>query len=131
MNLSDYRKDYYQFSGKASDVARQLSLAGIALIWIFKVEKAGPLAVPPELYLPAILFVVSLGLDLLQYLLSAAIWGMFSEYHTRKGVDEDTELEAPEFFNWPSLVCFWGKLLTVLYAYSELFRYIYHMTHGT
>ena len=123
--LPDIRKDYQYYSGKSSDVARQLSLAGIALIWIFKVEKAGPLAVPEALHLPAILFVVSLGLDLLQYVFSTAIWGIFSYYHEQNGMKDDMELEAPNFFNWPSLAFFWGKLLTVLFAYAVLLDYIF------
>ena len=39
MKLSDYRETYYEFSGKASDVTRQLAFAGIAIVWIFKIEE--------------------------------------------------------------------------------------------
>jgi len=38
MNLQDYRDDFYTYSGKASDISRQLAFAGIAIIWIFKKE---------------------------------------------------------------------------------------------
>lgn len=126
MKLSDYRNDYYFFSGKASEIARQLSLAGIAVIWIFKAEKAGALAVPQALHLPAVLFIVALALDLLQYVIGTAIWGTFSRYHEWKGLKDEVELEAPRFFNWPGLFFFWGKLVAVLYAYAALFRYIYN-----
>lgn len=127
VKLSDFRNDYYTFSGKASDIARQLSLAGIALIWIFKLEKASPLAVPTELHLPALLFVAALAIDLLQYVLSTAIWGTFSRYYEWQGAKDDAELEAPSYFNWPSLACFWGKLVTVLAGYATLFEYIYFL----
>jgi hypothetical protein len=36
MKLQDYRNDFYLFSGKASDISRQLAFAAIAIIWIFK-----------------------------------------------------------------------------------------------
>jgi sugar/nucleoside kinase (ribokinase family) len=36
MKLSEVRDAYETLSGKASEIARQLSLAGIAVIWIFK-----------------------------------------------------------------------------------------------
>lgn len=124
MKLSDYRNDYYFFSGKVSEIARQLGLAGLAVIWIFKIEKSGPLAVPSELYLPAKLFVVSLALDLLQYAVSTAIWGAFHRYHEWKEIKDDAELEAPSYFNWPSNCLFWGKLVLVLAGYLALYEYI-------
>ena len=34
--IEDYREDFYFFTGKASEVNRQLAIAGIAVIWIFK-----------------------------------------------------------------------------------------------
>ena len=127
MKLSDFRGDYYALSGKASDVARQLCFAGIALIWIFKPEKGGLLAVPVQLHTPAALFVVALAFDLLQYVLGSAIWGVFSRYHEWHGKKPDDLLEAPGYFNWPANFCFWGKLTLVLFAYSGLFEYIYRL----
>ncbi len=124
MKLTDYRNDYYALSGKASDVARQLALAGIAVVWIFKNERGGPLAVPKELLVPAALFVVTLALDLFQYVLSTIIWGFFSRHHERKGIAADAELSAPKYFNWPALACFWGKLLSVLLGYCLAFAFI-------
>ena len=34
--LSEYKNDYYYFTGKLSEINRQIAFAGIALIWIFK-----------------------------------------------------------------------------------------------
>ena len=66
MNLQDYRDDFYTYSGKASDISRQLAFAGIAIIWIFKKKvPATGLTVPSELILPGILIVLALGVDLL------------------------------------------------------------------
>ena len=41
MKLSEYANVYAEFSGKASDVARQLAFAGLALVWLFR-ESNGP-----------------------------------------------------------------------------------------
>ena len=49
MKLSEYKKTYEDFSGKASNVVRQLSFAGIAVIWIFKVQSNGSLKIPDTL----------------------------------------------------------------------------------
>ena len=38
MKLKDARASYYEYSAKASDVSRTLSLSGIAIIWVFRVD---------------------------------------------------------------------------------------------
>ena len=37
--LSEFKEDYYHFTGKLSDINRQIAFAGIALIWVFKKGK--------------------------------------------------------------------------------------------
>ena len=66
MRLQDYRETFYEFTGKASDITRQLSFAGIAIIWIFKKETGTALTVPHELLWPGVLIVLALFFDLLQ-----------------------------------------------------------------
>lgn len=127
MKLKDYRNDYYVFSGKASDVARQLAFAGIALIWVFKVDKAGVMALPGGLLVPVGAFVVALSLDLLQYLFATLIWGSFSRYQEMRKKKDDDELLAPAILNWPALVCFWLKLLAVVVGYGSLLDYIRYL----
>jgi len=124
MKLEDYRNHYYEFSGKASEAARQLSFVGIAVVWIFKVDNQGPLAVPGALIFPAALFVLALGLDLLQYVWGALIWGAFSRHHERQGKKDSAELSAPPYFNWVGLVFFWGKLVAVIVGYILVFTHI-------
>lgn len=41
MKLKDAREHYYFYSGKTSDLVRQLGLAGIAVIWLFKSDVQG------------------------------------------------------------------------------------------
>jgi hypothetical protein len=36
--VADYQKDSYEFSGKASEISRQLAFAAIAVIWLFKTD---------------------------------------------------------------------------------------------
>lgn len=124
MNLGDYRQAYYEHSGKASDVARTLALSGLAVIWIFAVEKDGHQTLPTSLLWPGALIVTCLALDLLQYVIAAAIWGGFARHHEKKRVSADRELVAPAWFNWPALACFWGKLATVMAAYGFLLTHL-------
>jgi hypothetical protein len=125
MKLEDYRETYYTLSAKASEVTRQLCFAGIAFIWVFKPEKGGPLSLPTELIWPGIFFAVALALDLAQATWGAAIWGAFARYHEARGRADDAELDAPRWFNWPTLAFFWGKLLSLLIGYALVLHFLY------
>lgn len=125
MKLQDYRETYYFHSGKASDIARQLSFAGIALIWAFRTSNAdGTANLGPDLYYAGMLFVIALGFDLLQYVVAASIWGSFSRIKEKQGTRSTETITAPPWFNWPGLFFFWAKIGTVGYAYVTMFLYL-------
>jgi hypothetical protein len=121
MKLSEYRQDYYEFSGKASDVSRNLAFAGVAVIWLFKVGDSTPI-LPRNLVLPLLLFCVGLACDLLQYVASVVVWGSFQWRHDQRLANphDDPELDAPSWFNWPALVFFTAKLVAVSVGYVVL-----------
>jgi hypothetical protein len=129
-SLKEARDCYYETSGKASEITRQLSFAGIAVIWIFKNGPDGDPKIPNDLILAAAIFVLALALDYMQYVVKAAIWGI---YHRRKekslqalGIPLDSDFEFPSWFNWPSLGFFWLKIVTLLIGQSVLFIYLAH-----
>ncbi len=124
MNLASIRQTYYDLSGKASDIARQLCFAGIALIWIFKLEKSGPLDIPGVLLIPAALFVLALAFDMLQYIYSSASWALYARYLEGEQRSEEEDISAPMWINWPTLTCFWLKLVCVLVGYIIVLQYI-------
>lgn len=125
MTLADYLKSYYELSGKASDVARQLAFAGIALIWIFHQQGVNSIALPPPLIWPAAFFICGLAFDLLQYVAGALIWGAFHRSHEKRlGVDSKKALSAPAWFNWPGIFFFSAKIALVLAGYFLLLRYV-------
>ena len=124
MKLVKAREDYYYFTGKASEVTRQLGLAGIAVVWIFKLEKSGALSLPSQLLPPLIAFVGALALDLLQYVTSALIWGAFTRYNEKMGVKDGGDVYAPAWFNYPSLLFFWAKVSTAVFGYVLLLLYL-------
>ena len=125
MKLEDYRKTYYEFSGIASTVSRQAAFAGIALIWIFS-NKSGPnISLPNGLLWPAYFLIIGLAFDLLQYIVAAAIWGIFHRIKEHKlGVDYVGDITAPTYLNWPTLVFFWGKVVAILIGYFLLFAFV-------
>ena len=129
MKLSDYRETYYEFSGKASDVARKLAFAGIALVWIFKTSNGPTPKIPSELIFPTGLLVLTLAFDLFQYLAATVIWGFFQWYEERKlnDINDDPELSSHPCLKWPQNTFFVLKLTSISLAYVLLFTYIWRI----
>jgi hypothetical protein len=128
MELSEARRGYYEQSGTASSVARKAAYAGIAVVWVFNIPaNHALLAIPSQLRLVAFLLVVCLALDLLQYVFASLVWGAFARILERRAHKQSAvtaSMDAPFYLNWPSLVCFWGKLLVLVVAYIFLARFI-------
>ena len=118
--LSEYKKDYYFFTGKLSDINRQISFAGIALIWIFRESNESGVIINDKLILPAILIVLGLAFDLLQYIYQSIIWASFYTYQKRKGKSEDKKVKSPEYFNYPSWAFFILKIGFIILAYWKI-----------
>ena len=130
MKLAECRKAYRDLSGKASDIARHLAFAGIAVVWIFKHGEGLESCVPDDLLLPTILFVVALALDLLHYLVAALTWGGFHLWKERAGTTNEDEFKAPRCVNWvPNL--FWaGKFAAVIVGYFLLIKFVWNLWAG-
>lgn len=126
MNLSGYKKDYYELSGLASSACRQLAFAGIALIWIFKSGDGSKICLPDSLLIPAGLLVLSLTCDMLQYVSGAIIWGLFHRYHEKRKVtpESDPYVLAKPIYNWPADTFFYLKIASVLLAYFLLLMFV-------
>lgn len=128
MKISDYRSDYYAFTGKASEIVRQLALAGIAVVWLLKgtapvlpnAQAVAPLAeirLPLGLLLPSIGFLVALACDLAQYVVAAIIWRhYYRELESRELPDDAGDQEEHDFglhdtkMEKPILWFFWAKI---------------------
>ncbi len=125
MKLSDAREHYYTFSGKLSDVNRQLCFAGIAVIWIFALrDESGNYSIPIDLNVPLLFFVFGLVFDLLHYLSSSISWGIFHRIKEKSGVGEDAEFKAPRWINWAPNILFYGKVFSSVIAYYLLTFFI-------
>jgi nicotinamide riboside transporter PnuC len=126
MKLSEYRKEYYRLSAKAGDVARQLAFAGIAIIWIFKLDSKPIPIIPESFLLPTILLACSLACDLLQYIVGTFIWGNFQWRNEKKKNDNEKnpDLTAPRYLNWPILLFFILKLSFLSLAYCYIIKNI-------
>lgn len=124
MKLSEYKEDYYTFTGKLSDINRQIAFAGIAIIWIFKKTTNIEMLIDPQLVLPAVLIVAALAVDMLQYIYQSVTWAIFYTYYKRKGKLEDEVINSPESLNYVSWGLFILKVLLVIIAYCIIFKYL-------
>ncbi|WFU14415.1 hypothetical protein [Bradyrhizobium sp. CB3481] len=125
MKLQDYRETFYTFSGKASDLNRQLAFAGIAIIWLFKKEPLAGLTVPKELVLPGLLIVASLIADMLQYCIASVLWRVFYRSKENLNVSEDKDIKHGVWWERPIWIAFWLKIALIITAYIFLMRFLW------
>ena len=126
MILKDLRENYQYYSGKASEIVRQLGLAGIAVIWVFKnSDISKEKLIPNDLSLPAALIVIGLGLDLLHYIAGTLIWGTYHRKKEKEGISEVDEIDVTRYINWPTLFFFILKIVSIIYAYLLIIRFLY------
>lgn len=105
-------------TGKASDVARQLAFAGLAVVWILREASGNPIG--PALVAPLLLLVACLSLDLLQYVWCSFIWTVFYNYQFEKHRSDKKEVDIPDAINWISYGCFWLKILTLILGWAAI-----------
>jgi len=132
MLLSDYKKEFYDYSAKASDILRNASFAGIAVIWIFHVTTNGSFSVPPALILPAALFVLAIISDISQYVIGAIIWGGFHLYQESKlshPEKDDPQIAHNTYLPLPIWVCFFAKIIFVACGYWLLIKHLFQLLH--
>jgi hypothetical protein len=124
MKLSEYKNDLYTFTGTLSDINRQIAFAGIALIWIFKKTNGGESVINSELVFPAILLASSLGVDMLQYIYQSIAWAIFHRKHEKIKTEDDPELLASPYMNYPSWFLFSIKVILVIIAYIWIIDFL-------
>jgi hypothetical protein len=125
VKLKDAREAYYDHSGKLSEIVRQLSFAGIAVVWIFRSgEGAGEISYDDSL-VPALLFFVgAIAFDLLHYLYASLAWGYFQRREERKGVKDDDDVEPHDFINRPSQAAWALKSVLCITGHVILFVFL-------
>ena len=131
LKLSDVRSAYVEASKKVSDIVRQLGLAGIALVWVFKGGTGTVVNLDPKLITAALWITVALALDFSQYLITTYVWFFFFRHKEKQNPDLEQELLPPAEMNWPNLTFFLLKNVALLLAYCRfLIPYIWWKLHS-
>jgi hypothetical protein len=128
MKLEDYSNRYSAITAKASEVNRQLALAGIAIIWIFKNPETANTLIPATLVTPLFFFLLSLAIDLIHYVVGSIVWGLFFEIKERqvnKGTIQDDNIKAPNILSWILTFIFFIKISSMIVGAYYLIMFIY------
>jgi hypothetical protein len=129
--LSSYLDLISYFSSNASSINRNLALAGIAIIWIFK-KPENTSIIPGLLNFPLWCLAISLGIDLVQYLIGSFAWKFFYEYKyylwKKNGFKPEyaKDIEAPNSISVPIDILFFTKIVFMLIAYYNIVIYLYY-----
>jgi len=109
-------------TAKVSELIRQIAYAGIAIIWIFRTTNN---TILDSLVLPAILLILALLLDLIQYISNHVKFRRLAiktkEALGKQGIPDDKQgdfhMEIPPNFHLFSHVLFWYKIILVFASY--------------
>jgi len=124
MKLEGFKNTSLDYTKTVSDLVRQFALAGIAIIWIFKIDKPTTHLIPTELFTPILFLVATLAADLFQNLIGALVWFLFYRYHEKQGHRESYETKADGWLTVPTWV-FWSlKILLLIVAYCYIVAYM-------
>lgn len=125
MKLADCLKAYQYNSGQASTNVRQLALAALGAIWLFKnTDAGGSIALPLHLWWVGGISIAALFFDFVQYLWNAAAWGGFHRKQELRGMDENTDFLAPRWINWTGNGFFIVKVFCTALSYILLLIFL-------
>lgn len=131
LSLQKMWDSFDTYTGKTSDIARQLSFAGIAIIWIFKTGDSFTQETSERFLWPLLWFVITLALDFLQYVAGSLTWYFYArarEKEQRKtgGINLDQEYDPPDCLLWPIYILFWSKNVVISMGYFSLLKHVKH-----
>ena len=117
-------------STKVSEIIRQIGFAGIAIIWIFRINTGNPEnafdnKISPELILPAILIMLTLILDFLQYTVNTVIWSIYAWIKEQQGMKPNKTFPFPPCINNTAWAIFGLKVITIMWAYFLILKFLF------
>jgi hypothetical protein len=124
IDLNEAKRIVEGHTGRLSSLSRQLSFAGIGVVWVLVGGTSRRLLnshFPNSYYWAMLMFVVSLGCDFLQYLYASTAWSIFRRKKELEVISgENDSFLAPKQINWATNVFFYAKSACVLSGYVIL-----------
>lgn len=138
MKIAEAHRTVTEVTGLASDRVRNLAFAGIAVVWILSGGAENPTTakIDDALAWPLFAFAGTLFLDVLQYVMHSALWGLYTRrkeesLQDKHGGEEseewrETTFVNPRKLNLPAYVLFWLKVVALATGYLPLLVHLYH-----
>jgi preprotein translocase subunit Sec61beta len=120
VKVKDYQDCYYEYSGKVSEIGRTLSLAALGLIWIFKLDDPNAIKLDPQLVKAALWIVLTLSLDLIQYVYLTYAWWFVSYRYEKKYGHDAENLRHSRWLPGIGEIIFFMKIATLSIGYWTL-----------
>lgn len=142
MNRSDAFARYRNNTIKVSEITRQLSLVGVALVWLFRETGPDEVRLHAALKFSAAVFIAALALDLFQYLIGAAKWHKFAQEKEAElnleaasrpekeqvAFIQNQQFDAPSDINkWTEMAYLW-KIVLLVIGYLPLLWFLFTHT---
>lgn len=132
MKLSTIWEHTKDNTSKASEVVRQISFGGIALIWVFKTGNDPGAGLDKKLVIAGCLLMLSLALDLLQYVETGVRYRRFASVCKKKLIHDkvpndkhgDYDFPLPSNFHVIGGFFYWGKIILTIGAYLLIVIYL-------
>ncbi len=122
MKVSDIYQRYYDFSAKASESVRTLSLAGLATVWLFgggSQIDVHHIQVSPSLLVAGALFVTTLTVDFLHAAVGSLVFRGYAR-HLEPTVTKDQDLTVPNWLPRIPLGFYLAKIALLIAGYAVL-----------
>ncbi len=120
LKRQDVKDAYEDPSKRASEILRYLGLAGVAIIWMFRVEDDGVKTIPHQLSWPLFLIVSGLLLDFFQYAFLTCVYH-WSFVRADRSVEN---ISVPEWYAKVGWATWYLKIISVLVGYGFLIVYL-------
>ena len=107
---------------------RQIAFAGIAIVWAFnRPSDTSPIELDRPFVWACFWFALCLLADLLQYLVSAAVWSYYArkkEVELKHQLQNDPDISPPREINWPSLAFYYIKSTCLVVGYLVIITHL-------
>jgi hypothetical protein len=130
VKLSALRERLESRSSKLSELLRQFSFGGLALVWLFRTGEGTSAKFPTSLSRAALFFVIALAIDATHY--TYAYWMLRKQHrqfeiaeYSKPVPDPDPEVMLNPRVNRPTDMLFIGKLVSVAAGFGCLLFFLY------
>lgn len=125
---AEAQDEYYKRSAKASDIARQLAFAALALIWLFRSQQAdGTVSLDRLLLYAGIFLVAGLAVDLIHAIASSSTIGIYNWWYIRDKptTTDNTNIDFPRSLVLPVWILWILKFFLIAVSYVFILVFLY------